>query len=171
MNLTFSHTVCVVLLTVSTVWDVFARRIPNGITIPAISGAIVFHGCYHGWLSGGWTAAAGCAVGGGLLLLPFAMGGIGGGDVKLMAALGAWLGGAAVVNVFIYSAWAGALWSLAVMIGDRSLIRRLRRIRQELTLSGTTGRLQLNMDKPLGIPYALPMAIGYLVFATYGPLV
>ena len=59
-------------------------------------------------------------VGGLLFLLPFLLGGAGGGDLKLLAALGAWLGTRGIINLFLYSAIIGALISLALMIKNNS---------------------------------------------------
>ena len=57
---------------------------------------------------GGWL------VGAAFFFPIFALGGMGAGDVKLMAALGAWLGPAAIVWVALYSSIAGAVMALVV---------------------------------------------------------
>lgn len=58
------------------------------------------------------------ALGGGLLFLFLAFisrGAVGGGDIKLIAALGLWLGVKALINVIIYGAIAGGLAALLLL--------------------------------------------------------
>ena len=73
------------------VTDYRSRRIPNVLTFGASLAAVLFFWFTAG-LAGIVTSAEGWIVGC-LLFLPwFALGGMGGGDVKLLAALGAWAG-------------------------------------------------------------------------------
>jgi prepilin peptidase CpaA len=71
--------------------DVWRRRIPNWLNV-----SIFFGGLLAQWTSGGWSALglglAGAGVGLALLLPIFHVRWIGGGDVKLVVAIGAWLG-------------------------------------------------------------------------------
>ena len=75
------------------------KRLPNVLTVPAFICAMLFHpivggiegglaGAGHGFL----FALGGFATGFGTLFVLWLIGGGGGGDVKLMGALGAWLG-------------------------------------------------------------------------------
>lgn len=68
--------------------DVRTRRIPNVLTFGAALAALVFHIATQG-LPGATTAIGGWAVAAALFFAPFALGGMGAGDVKLVAALGA----------------------------------------------------------------------------------
>jgi prepilin peptidase CpaA len=73
------------------VTDIQSRRIPNWLTFGAAGAAVVFHTLTQG--GGGFVfATSGWFVGALIMFLPFALRGLGGGDVKLVAALGAWLG-------------------------------------------------------------------------------
>jgi len=82
--------------------DVKSRRIPNVLTFGATATALLFHLVHGGgyamlWALAGWAVAV-------LLFLPFfALGGMGGGDVKLLAALGAWLGPIAAVWIALWT--------------------------------------------------------------------
>ena len=73
------------------VTDIRSRRIPNLLTFGAALAAIVFHTFASG-LDGLSAATFGWLLGVAMFLPFFALGGMGAGDVKLLAALGAWLG-------------------------------------------------------------------------------
>lgn len=78
------------------------RRIPNALSVAGLAIGLVFRIATEG-VSGFGDAAGGFAVGFGSLLLLWAMGGGGGGDVKLMGALSVWLGTRQTVSVLILS--------------------------------------------------------------------
>src|SRR5688500_17057938 len=89
----------VALLTVAltaAVCDVRSRRIPNALTFGAAASALVYALATGGIGSLGF-AAAGWIAGAALFFPFFALGGMGAGDVKLIAALGAWVGPAEAV--------------------------------------------------------------------------
>src|SRR3954467_2743703 len=71
--------------------DYRTRKIPNWLTVPSAIAALLFHTVTGGGTGFLW-ALAGFGVGFVLLILPWTLGGGGMGDVKLLAALGAWLG-------------------------------------------------------------------------------
>jgi prepilin peptidase CpaA len=86
----FPTAIAAVAAIVIGVWDLRSFRIPNFLTLPLLLTGLL----YHGWLAGGGGVAAsalGALIGGSILIVPYLMGGIGGGDVKLLAAMGAWL--------------------------------------------------------------------------------
>jgi prepilin peptidase CpaA len=108
--------------------DLKYRKIPNWLTLTTLGFGLTGHA-----LSGLWSgldALGGCLTGLALLVIPFATGGIGGGDVKLLMALGALLGVHRVFWVFIYAGIAGGIFSLLALV-------------YRLGLSGAFWRLQL----------------------------
>ena len=113
INMNSVHIVGLTIASLACVTDLNTRRIPNGLTFGA---ALV--GFLYQFLSGGVDglghAALGWLVGAAIFFLPFALGGLGGGDVKLLAALGAWLGPADAVWLALYTAVAGGLMALVV---------------------------------------------------------
>ena len=81
----------VLLLVISVYHDYKTQKIPNKITIPTIAAGVILSTVYFGF-AGLWTSLLGFIVGFLIFLLPFILGGMGAGDVKLMAAIGAVMG-------------------------------------------------------------------------------
>ena len=102
-----------------------------------------------------------------LLLWPYLKGGMGAGDVKALAALGAWLGLARTLFLFIYMGLSGGLLILALLAwqgslrvylkrGAIQLVNRVRyQSRPEIPARGEPGRLEISY----GAALALGMAI------------
>jgi prepilin peptidase CpaA len=104
-----------VAVTIAVATDLRRRRIPNWLTGGALALGLL-GGLWLGGPAGGLSALAGAALGL-LILLPFyASGGMGAGDVKLLAAVGALMGPQALLSVTFYGAVVGGLMSLAVLI-------------------------------------------------------
>jgi prepilin peptidase CpaA len=104
------------IIVLAVAYDLARREIPDW--IPVLLGAAAVVATVTGLTTTGWTAlVVGCALG--LLLsgLFFALGGLGGGDVKLIAALGAALGPIALVHSLLWIAVSGGI--LAVIAGLR----------------------------------------------------
>ena len=96
-------------------FDIRTRRIPNPLTLCAALAGLLFHFATSG--AAGAQLSAGGWVTGLLLLLPFfALGGMGGGDVKLVAALGAWLGPTQTFWLVIYAGLAGGVLGLITAV-------------------------------------------------------
>jgi prepilin peptidase CpaA len=107
------HVVVLAVALVAAGWDIATRRIPNALTFGAAVVAVAAQAYVGGW-PGAVLALAGWAVGVALFFPVFALGGMGAGDVKLMGAIGAWLGPAAAVWVALYSGIAGGIGGLLV---------------------------------------------------------
>ncbi len=116
--------VFVVLFTLlAAAWDARSKRIPKFLTVGAFLLAIVYH-IVFGALEGGLvgvgshllTAAGGFATGFGILFVVWLVGGGGGGDVKLMGALGTWLGVWMTFQVFILSAVLIGMATIGILV-------------------------------------------------------
>src|SRR5438094_10001178 len=81
----------VIFVALCVIADVRTRRIPNAISGSAMLLGITLNTAFLG-TAGLLDSLAGLGITVGVLLWPFAMGGIGGGDVKMMGAIGALLG-------------------------------------------------------------------------------
>jgi|UniRef100_A0A7C3SIU3 prepilin peptidase CpaA len=158
------------------VGDVRTQRIPNYLTL-----AIALSG--FGWQVGvaGWVGAAqsllGLGLGFGLLIIPYLMGGIGAGDVKALAALGAWLGPWQTFCLFFYMALAGGLLALGVLIWKGQLGAKLRQgwnwllnwvLRRPFRATEPREFRAIKMETQ-GIPYGVAIALGMVALYWRGP--
>src|SRR6476646_5782070 len=100
---------------VAVICDVRTRRIPNWLTFGATLGAVAY-GAVTSGLSGAGVALGGWLVGAALLFPFFALGGMGAGDVKLVAAIAAWLGPFESVWLAIYASIAGGVIAVVVAL-------------------------------------------------------
>ncbi|ASK61825.1 prepilin peptidase [Virgibacillus phasianinus] len=155
----------ILILTISIITDLRNRKILNIVTLPAILIALAFHTITTG-LDGFLFSGQGFLVGLGLLLIPFLMGGIGAGDVKLLAAIGALKGTVFVLYTGIYAGIIGGLIAIFILVKQRKLGFTLKHMLfSAVFLKGTKGSLQVPADKgnTLSIPYAVSIAIGAIL--------
>lgn len=133
--------------------DLKTRRIPNWLTVSAFVLGLVFHAVSSGWAGLGF-AMGGFGVGFGILLIMWLTGTGGGGDVKMMGALGAWLGAPLTLIVFIGSGIIALLAIFGLFVW-RMLVRST-----ATAGSGSTGTVnqQMNAARRL-IPYAVPATV------------
>jgi prepilin peptidase CpaA len=101
------------IASIACVTDLHSRRIPNGLTFGAAVAGLIYQFATGG-MNGLSQATLGWFVGAMIFILPFALGGRGGGDVKLLAALGAWLGPKDVLWLSLYTGVAGGVMALVV---------------------------------------------------------
>lgn len=116
----FIHLSVLAILAAATVTDLRARRIPNGLTLGGAAVGLIASSAAYG-LDGTLASAAGWLVGFGLLLPLFLARGLGAGDVKLIAALGALKGPEFVFFTCLWSAVAGGLFALVGLLRSRRL--------------------------------------------------
>jgi prepilin peptidase CpaA len=105
--------------------DAYDGRIPNWLTLGALASALLTRGLGEG-APGLLVAALGVVVS---ALVPFVMhrsGGMGGGDVKLFCALGAWLGPSRGLEAQLFAFLGLALWALLLLAVRRRLLGVLR---------------------------------------------
>ena len=113
--LTASNTLLLMLITASGFCDLKERKIPNRITFTGILIGIIFNIVTGGW-SGLLQGIVGLLAGLSIFFLPFAMGGMGAGDVKLMGAIGALMGWRFSVMTAMYSAMVGGIMVLMYLL-------------------------------------------------------
>lgn len=173
--------VLALLLIIGVVSDARHRRIPNVLVLATLLAGFLFNalgpqGGANGLYStepgalGGWLALAG-AFTGLLLFLPFyLLRVLGAGDVKLMAAVGAFAGPAATVNLALFVLLAGGVLALArlLLFPGKELVRA--------NLVAMLGRMRPGAKGPgfdaatqtaWRMPYAVAIALGVLAYGAW----
>ena len=165
--MTASHIFVGIVLTLACIADLRTRRIPNALTLTAAVIAVVFHAATGGWAAVG-SSIAGWLLGVALFFPMFALRGMGAGDVKLLAAVGAWLGPAQVAFVAVATSIAGGVLALAVALLHGYLKTALTNVRALLThwrVMGVRPLPEVTLEGTQGprLAYAVPVAIGTMV--------
>ena len=155
-----------VVVVVSAVTDVRSGRVPNAVTYPAIAVGLIVHTLLGGLRGEGpgmglYASAIGLTVGFLPMLAVWLAGGIGGGDAKLMAAVGALTGWRFALSVLFYGLIAAMVLALIVMLRKRIVRRTLRRVFRFLALLVTPSK---PADPAAGqsekVPFALALCVG-----------
>ncbi|HUU70487.1 MAG TPA: A24 family peptidase [Planctomycetota bacterium] len=135
----------ILIMLAAAAYDLRQRRIPNYLIAATVILAFGMHGMVGGLDGLASTWLLGLMAGAGLLILPFAMGGMGAGDVKLLACAGSMLGPVQVFYAFLAAAVLGGLMAVGKAAAHKSPGQG----------PGGAGR----------IPYGLPLAAGVLLSA------
>jgi prepilin peptidase CpaA len=109
-----------VVTVVAATTDLWKFKVYNALTLPTLIGG-VFVSWWIGGLSGLGSSLLGAAIGFFVLAAFFALGGVGAGDVKLFAALGAWLGPWPTMQVFAASAMCAGGYALVLCTLSRGV--------------------------------------------------
>lgn len=129
--------------------DLARRHIANWIPAAALAGGFGWQIGRGGW-QGALTALGGTVVGFAVFLIFYLLGGMGGGDVKLMAGFGALLGAGRLLEAALWTAGIGGIMAVAVL-GWKAL-RRSSRGSENLTAE--------QREREATIPYAPAIALG-----------
>jgi prepilin peptidase CpaA len=157
--------------------DGYKLKVPNWLTFPLVISAWIASAVFYGWAGLGWSLL-GTAVGLGLLLPAYAIGGMGAGDVKLLAGVGAWIGVTHTFWAFVVSVFVGAAIAVGMVIYRRKWrhhLYQLYAIVSEILLVRDPNRLSAmaaeRKSSMLLLPYGIPIAIGSIAyFACWGML-
>jgi prepilin peptidase CpaA len=157
----------VVVAALAAASDLRSRRLPNALTFGAAVVALAVHFALSGW-SGLAFALAGWALGLAVFLPVYALGGMGAGDVKLLAAFGAWLGPMGVLWTALYGAIAGGVLALVVSIASgytKTAFGNLRAMLMSWFIGGVrpVDGMTLASSRGPRLPYAVPLAAGAMV--------
>jgi prepilin peptidase CpaA len=165
--------VVTVTLVVAAVIDGLQLKVPNWITFPMI---------VSGWIysftlspSPGWEgllySLLGTAVGLALLLPAYAIGGMGAGDVKLLAGVGAWMWGTITFYAFAVSAVVGGVIAVAMVVWAGawqkhknqfwSILNEIATVKDPEKLAEIAAERKPRMFL---LPYGIPIAIGSIAY-------
>lgn len=132
----------------------------------------------HFWQDGAaglWIALLGLLTGFVLLIIPYLLGGMGAGDVKALAALGALLGAGTILQVALYMFLAGGLMSILHYLCNRNLLTQCRAGFNALRVflysrDIKTFKPDANSES-LRFPYAAAIAFGFFAHTWWGNLI
>lgn len=165
---------------VAAVWDMRTKRLPNGITVPALAAGFVFHiaagaiqpphadqAWYSGAVDGLLFSLGGFAIGFLPLFAIWAIAGTGAGDVKLMGAIGAWLGWRMTAYAFVASALVAIVIKAGIAIyralrpnpAKSPAAERDKTGAEAKRLKSASGA-KARKHRQIPVPYGVPMAVG-----------
>ena len=151
-------------------------RVPNKITYPMIFAGWIYSSIAYGMAGDGWYVVlgwslAGTAVGLATLLPAYSVGGMGAGDVKMMAAIGAWCHCTTTLYAFCVSTIVGALLSVIMIVqaGHAKkhwnqfvyILNEIMTVRNPETLAEIATERKSSMRL---LPYGIPIAIGTILY-------
>jgi prepilin peptidase CpaA len=153
-------------------------RVPNWLTFHMVGGGLAFYAWYAGFAGLAWSFQ-GAALGLAVLLPLYAIGGMGAGDVKLYAGVGAWIGPAVVLPAFVVSAAVGGVMALGMVAWSGEYARHwamFQTIGHEILTIRSPSRLSAiaaeRKPRMTLLPYGIPLAVGSIgYFAWAGLLV
>jgi prepilin peptidase CpaA len=166
--MSWSDIMAISIALVACVFDLHSRRIPNLLTFGAAGAALAIAAATGGFAAARWSLA-GWAVGLAIWLPIYALGGIGAGDVKLMAAIGACLGPAHTIPAALYAAIVGGVLASALAIAHgraRQTIANVQLLLVHWRVAGFTPHAQLTLVADHNAPrlaYAVPILAGTVV--------
>jgi len=149
--------------------DYSQRRVPNWLNLAILVAGFVVQAMYFGW-SGMETGAMGMLMGFGVLIVPWMMHGMGAGDVKLMAAIGVWLGPLLTLYSFALGAVIGGV-TAAIMILSTGRLRMacanigliMAKCSSRTTIFDETASAKSFGQTSQLLPYGVPLTGGTLV--------
>lgn len=176
----------IILLIMAASFDVKKNKIPNFLTFPLIIMGLVLNIIMDGF-SGLIFSLNGFAFGLAIFFIPFAMGLMGAGDVKLMAAVGSFMGFKFTVMSTLYTAAAGLIVAIGYLIYKKKVFSYFRKylvsiirvilininFKDNSTLENKLKRYAYynaapnDTNEKLYVPYGLAIALGTL-FVLWG---
>jgi prepilin peptidase CpaA len=145
-------------------FDVISARIPNRLTYPAILTALAVRFALLGW-HGLLEGLFGLFLCGGAFFLLFVIHAMGGGDVKLMAAVGAWVGYRNAGIALIVCALSGGLIALGYVVVLKRYRTTFSNVAAVIRFHATRGlrenpELNLSSANTVRMPYGVAIAAG-----------
>jgi prepilin peptidase CpaA len=149
--------------------DYAERRVPNWLNASLAAAGLIAQGIYAGW-SGVGTGALGMLVGFSVLIVPWLMHGMGAGDVKLMAAIGCWLGPWLTLVSFAVGGVIGGVAAVAMIASSGRAAHAmanvqtiLTKVRRWDTAFSNFGGAKTFGDTSQLLPYGVPLTAGTLI--------
>jgi prepilin peptidase CpaA len=153
-----------IVILICLITDLRERKIYNKVVFPAAAAGIILNTAHQG-LPGLRTSITGLLAGVLIFIVPFALGGLGAGDVKLLGAVGALKGPLFALYTALATALIGGVIAILVLLGQRRLLSTLKRLGVALGVlvgGGGKGALLFIDRTPYSslIPYGLAIFLG-----------
>ncbi|MCP4570222.1 MAG: prepilin peptidase, partial [FCB group bacterium] len=139
--------------------DVRLGRIPNWLTYPTWVFGVIFAATAYGW-PGLKSSLLGFAVGFVPFFLLYLVGGMGGGDVKLMAAVGAIMGYPFILNAVITSILVGGLVALLIVIWEGKLWQAVKYLAATVGKAFVPGLAREPLTAKQNVPFGVAICLG-----------
>lgn len=154
------------VVTLATVTDLHKRRIPNWLVLPFLALGPVISGILHGWGGLGQSLLGILAAAAVMGVFCF-LGGMGMGDLKLCAAVGAWIGPSQLLAALVVTGLVGGVMAICWALAGGFLMDTFKGVGDllfGLRKRGLRPHESLVLDNPLArsMPYAPAIAIGTL---------
>lgn len=154
------------VLITAAIFDLRYQKIPNVLTFPTMIIALAYFGVTRG-LDGLLFSAGGLGLGMAILIIPYLMGGMGAGDVKLLGAAGAVLGPLGIFNAFVLTAFIGGIYAVLLVLvhykHSRGFVARLTTMFKTYAQTGQLIYLPApEEEKKLKLSYGVAIALGAL---------
>jgi len=166
------ETTCVILvpgILLASWIDYKARKVPNWLNAALALTGFLVQFCFNG-TEGLSAGGLGLLVGFGVLIVPWAMHGMGAGDVKLMAAIGVWFGPLMTLVAFAVGAVVGGVVSVIMILSSGRLWHAMVNFQTILVKvsSAKTAFSEFGGAKTFGetsqlLPYGVPLTAGSLI--------
>lgn len=150
------------VLVIATFTDVRSRRIPNWLVLPFLALGILASAWLYGW-HGVLLSLEGAGLGLLIYGVLFWMGGMGAGDVKLCAAIGAWIGPNQLLIALIFTALIGGVMALVWAAWGGFLKELFQQASDLAFVAKERGEAVLSNPLRRKMPYAPAIAIGTLI--------
>lgn len=152
-------------LAAAAVSDVKHRKVRNWLTVPAMVAGLLL--ALHAQGQAGLIdSLKGLAIMLAVGLFVYMIGFIGGGDAKLLAAVGSFSGSSAAGGILMWSAAAGGVMALTVVFVRYGVRGSLRRLRSGLATMVVSNSVPVGAvdEKATRLPYSLAIAAGTLIW-------
>jgi len=151
------------VLLIAVIFDIKYKKIPNWLTYPTIMIGLINNAFTYG-STGLLFSVGGLGTGIGLLLIYYLLGGMGAGDVKLMGAVGAFLGAKGVFYAFLATSIIGGLFAIFILAWSGDLKLTMKRygimLKSFLLTRQFLYMAPSEKVKALKMPYGVAIALG-----------
>jgi prepilin peptidase CpaA len=159
--------VLVVVVVIAAILDLRWRRVPNWLTASGALLGIVLNTVFGTW----WSSLEGLGLALLIYVPLYLLRGVGGGDVKLMAAVGAIAGPGNWLRILFFTLIFGAVAAIILMVVKRRVRRTFQNIGLILMSLGSghapyakNPELDVREEKGLRLPHAVTIACGAIAF-------